>query len=61
MEHQMKNEVFEYLNGWSSNQSRPTVLEILRNTSCKTPQQVRDLYREWLLSEYKKEEENEEE
>ena len=57
----MKNEVFEYLSGWSSNQSRPTVLEILRNTSCKTPQQVRDLYREWLLSEYKKEEENEEE
>ena len=57
----MKNEVFEYLNGWTSNQSRPTLLEILRNTSCKTVQQVREFYKEWILIKYKKEEQNEEE
>ena len=61
MELQMKNEVFEYLNGRTNNQSRPTILEILKDTSCKTPTQARELHKEWILNKYKKEEENEEE
>ena len=56
----MKDEVFEYLNNWSYDQSRPTILEILRDTSCKTVQQVDSLYREWLSTKYKVEEKDEE-
>ena len=69
MEHQMTNrelwkELWDYLDAYSQkykHQSRPTILEILRDTPVKTAQDARDLHKEWLLEKYKDEEKNENE
>ena len=69
MEHQMTNmelwkELWDYLDAYSQKckwQSRPTVLEILRDTPVKTAQDARELYKEWLLEKYKDEEKDESE
>jgi hypothetical protein len=57
-------ELWDYLDAYSQKckwQSRPTVLEILRDTPVKTAQDARELYKEWLLEKYKDEEKDESE
>jgi len=46
-------EVIDYLNDRNDNQSRPTVLEVLNNTSCKNERIVHSHMTQYYIDKYK--------
>ncbi len=49
----MRIEVIDYLNDRNDNQSRPTVLEVLNNTSCKNERIVHSHMKQYYIDKYK--------
>ena len=49
----MRTAVIDYLNDRNNSQSRPTVIEVLNNTSCKNERIVHNHMKQYYIDKYK--------
>lgn len=49
----MRSEVIDYLDSRNDNQSRPTIIELLQNTSCENDRIVHSHMKQYYIDKYK--------